>query len=115
MSENKVLQLFNKYLREEESKIREKAMNVDLKSNPRGLLNLAENADRRNPEVALARRQNEETYSNNFDKMLANSVLKASNTVERTAAFSNLARHLAEKYGAGAMDRAKELLGAKQQ
>jgi len=113
MSENKVLKLFNKYLREEESKIREKAMNVDLKSNPRGLLDLAESSDRRNPKVVYAQRMQEQGRNEDFENMLARNVVKASSIPEQFAAFQNLARHLAQKYGSKAMDRAKELLGAK--
>jgi len=113
IEENQVIRLFREHLKKENSKLVERAMNTDLKSDPKALLKIAETADLTDPDVVYARRMQEQGRNEDFENMLARNVVKASNTPEQFAAFQNLARHLAQKYGSKAMDRAKELLGAK--
>jgi hypothetical protein len=111
--ENQVMRLFREHLKKENSKLIERAVASDLKQDPQALLKLARLSDKTDPDVVYAQRENEQAYSDNFEKMLVDSVTRAKDKVEQTAAFSNLARHLAARYGSKAMDRAQQLLGGK--
>ncbi len=88
------------------SRARWNAMNVDLDKNPRGLLDIAESTV---PDEVKQHEQ--QVYDENEEKMLVQAVIQSGKTPAATAAFSHLAKHLAEKYGEGAMQKARELLG----
>ncbi len=86
------------------------AMNADLEKNPRALLDIAESTIP--PEV---KQHEQQIYDENEEAMLVQAVQQSGSNPAATASFSHLAKFLAERYGEGAMEKARELLGADQQ
>lgn len=109
-SKNDVMRLFEKYQKQEQSKLIEKALTADLKSDPSALLKLSEEMKAKDPEYQRQQRERKNQLSQAEDKMILDDVKRATNKAERKNAIVNLQRHLEGKYGNGAPTKLIQLL-----